>query len=254
MKDIIDKLLDPYELKARLFPSLITVAPLVIVYFAFNGKAPTFSDGILSSLLVFSFFYLLMTIARSRGKSIEKILFTEWGEKPSTLLLRHRDNTLNHITKEKYHNTLSKFLNKPFPNSKSEERDPAKADAVYNAAIHWLIENTRDKEKFHLLKQENIAYGFHRNLLGLKPIGIFLSTISIVLLLFKADIFTLRSPFFSERITKLDILSITAMGILFLIFLAWIFFVRKSVVKRYAFIYAERLLQSCEILSEKLTH
>jgi hypothetical protein len=42
-----------------------------------------------------------------------------------------------------------------------------------------LRENTRDSEAFKFLFNENISYGYYRNLLGLKPIGIPLNLVSL---------------------------------------------------------------------------
>jgi hypothetical protein len=49
-----------------------------------------------------------------------------------------------------------------------EARDQNAADDFYAAAGTWLRENTRDAKKFSILFNENVMYGFRRNLLGLR--------------------------------------------------------------------------------------
>ncbi|TIS85335.1 MAG: hypothetical protein E5W99_12435, partial [Mesorhizobium sp.] len=60
-----------------------------------------------------------------------------------------------------------------------EVEDPDEAAAFYVQCYNWLRENTRDTEKFRILFNENIAYGYYRNLLALKPYGIVLNLLTI---------------------------------------------------------------------------
>jgi hypothetical protein len=56
-------------------------------------------------------------------------------------------------------------------------KDPAKADEVYQSGVRWLLDQTRpdDGKKFDLLFRDNIAYGFRRNALGTRPLGVFIA-------------------------------------------------------------------------------
>lgn len=57
--------------------------------------------------------------------------------------------------------------------SPEEERAvPEQALARARSAVDWLLEHTRANAKPSLLFDENIAYGFHRNLYGIKPLAI----------------------------------------------------------------------------------
>jgi hypothetical protein len=57
---------------------------------------------------------------------------------------------------------------------------PRHADNTYDTCVRWLLEQTRDQKKFSLVFEENCNYGFRRNLWGMKPMGILLSTIGII--------------------------------------------------------------------------
>jgi hypothetical protein len=49
-----------------------------------------------------------------------------------------------------------------------ERRDHAAADAFYERCGAWLRENTRNAKKFSILFNENVTYGYRRNLFALK--------------------------------------------------------------------------------------
>jgi len=71
-----------------------------------------------------------------------------------------------------------------------ETENAEKADAFYVLAGNWLRERTRDHLKFKVLFEENVVYGFRRNLLGLKWIGLGINAIVVaasVWMLWSAD-------------------------------------------------------------------
>jgi hypothetical protein len=71
------------------------------------------------------------------------------------------------------------------PSVCAEAENPAEADACYEAATKVLIQRTRDKEKYHVLFQELIDYGFRRNTWGLKmvAIGVLIASLSFAFIL-----------------------------------------------------------------------
>lgn len=55
------------------------------------------------------------------------------------------------------------------PGKVKERNNPEGADEEYISAIEKVIPKARDeKDKYPLVHQENISYGFRRNLLALK--------------------------------------------------------------------------------------
>ena len=97
---------------------------------------------------------------------------------PTTIALRHRDNFLDSVSKARYHEAICSKLGIEMPTPDDEATDPAKADDTYLGATKRLRELTRSDK--HLLLKENIAYGFHRNMLAMKPVGILTSTIGLL--------------------------------------------------------------------------
>ena len=86
-------------------------------------------------------------------------------------LLRHADATIDPETKARYHACL-RASGRHVPTKAEEKRNPAVADRHYLGSVTWLLEATRDVKRFRLLAEENLDYGFRRNLRALKPIAI----------------------------------------------------------------------------------
>lgn len=159
---------DRYTLFARLFPAIIAAAPaLALAWVLVSGKSLGITHAIAGTALA----VLLMVfadVARRRGKQIEPALIERMGGLPSITMLRHGDETLDAATKARMHRFLSDKLNEPAPTASDEKADPAAADSFYTRAGTWLRENTRNKKKFDILFNENITYGYRRNLFALK--------------------------------------------------------------------------------------
>jgi hypothetical protein len=89
------------------------------------------------------------------------------------------------------------MANHVMPSAAEEQHDPAHADAIYSSATKVLIESRRD-ESHSLLHKENAAYGFRRNLYGLRGAALCLAALLLagtvgVFLLQHDDLISLRS-------------------------------------------------------------
>ena len=160
-------LFDHYFLQARLAPAFMAVAPLV----AFVGLSVSWQDLSLPqsilTLASLAFFFVFSDIARRFGRRYEAKMFRSHG-KPSTVLLRHRDTTLDSKAKDRYKHFIASKVGETPPSTEDEEIDPAEADAAYERYATWLRENSRDEARFPILAAENRSYGFRRNLRGVK--------------------------------------------------------------------------------------
>ena len=71
-------------------------------------------------------------------------------------------------------------MGQALPTEEEEAQNPAGADQLYEAAVSFLREATRDTSKFPLVFAENVNYGFRRNLWGLKPYGLAFAILAAV--------------------------------------------------------------------------
>src|SRR5271163_4898840 len=142
LDDIVAKVTDPYDRQARLYPALLCLLPLmalVALLYAPNVSALT---GVVTLAVSCGGLFLTTNICREMGKRLEGRLYREWGGKPTTQLLRHRDDTIDSVTKRCYHAFLAARINAAFPDTEQEKSDPAKADETYQSGARWLLGHT----------------------------------------------------------------------------------------------------------------
>ena len=233
--------LDKYSFQARLRPALLALFPLFLTIAVSVPALYEQAKSLLSLAIACGVIVAFTHIARIRGRRIQEQLIKEWGGLPSTLWLRHDDENLEAETKKRYH----KFLQNNVPNWKAptpgeELVDQSNADSKYGSAVRWLLEHTRDTKKFPLIFTENISYGFRRNALGLKPIGILLSLASIASSAWQLYGMNL-DLIFANHSAQFGVGLIS-----FVMFLWWCCIVTRSWVRDAADAYAKALLAACD--------
>lgn len=166
-------LFDAYVVRARLFPAVIAVVPaLTLLLLAGNWTAPNIPE-IISSVGIGVLLFAGADLARRAGLRKERQLFSATGGRPYISELSRADNSLfDEVSKAEYRSFLAAKINRQVPSAAEETADADGAREFYNACSRWLRENTRDKERFHVLQGENISYGFRRNMWGLKWFGV----------------------------------------------------------------------------------
>jgi hypothetical protein len=253
--DIISTIFDSYNRKARLYPALLTLAPIIWSGYVFGPTiAPDFPRIVAALTLISSFLYVFANAARSHGKILEKQLVDSWGAWPTTILLRHRDNTIDIVTKARYHAALSIICDgMPFPTPLEEQQSPEKADIHYHSAIKRLIER-RLGPQYEILNYENASYGFRRNLLGLKPFGLVISFMAAAFTSFawwavtmpeEASIPSAIASFKNDP----TFLILIILDIIY--FLLWVFKIRKKFVFQAAREYSRALLKTLDMSESK---
>jgi hypothetical protein len=133
-------------------------------------------------------------------------------------------------------------INVTVPTAEQEVADPAKADVFYDRCARWLRENTRDRKTYSILFNENITYGFRRNLFALKrPVLI----LDMVLLLAAAAYLAYARPELdSEPAVKAPL--IIGAAVLHALYIGLV--ATEASVREAANTYARQLLLSCETL------
>lgn len=247
--DAVAKVTDPYERKARLFPALLATLPVIIMLVALYGPNSAIATACTVAVSCGGLF-LLGNIARDRGRRLEQALFDKWGGKPSTQLLRHRDRAIERPTKQRYHKFLSGKIHVNFPDTVAEAANPTLADDVYQSAVRWLLDHTRDKKAFALLFEENITYGFRRNSYALKTIGISCCFLTILWIVIREYLLSgqVGGRNTIKVLSSMSEASIVSLAVACLMLLVWFFFFREHTVRDAAFTYAESLLRACDNL------
>lgn len=249
--DIFAKLFDPYERQARLYPGLLVVAPVAVVFVCLAAPGNLWGSTLVSVLVACGAAYALGRVARDAGKRLQDELFAKWGGAPTTQVLRHSDSVIDAHTKARYHKVLSKGIGKTLPTQEAEVADPRAADDFYRAGTTWLLGQTRDTKAFPLVFKENIAFGFQRNALGLRRGGVVVSALCFLAVLASTAHGT---RFFAEpsldALTRVSAPQLVALAVSVVFLVVWIFGLNEEALRRTAFAYALRLFESCDRLTQ----
>lgn len=243
MASIFALVKDPYDRKARLTPGLLVVLPLLVPLVCVYGTRNPVLAGVVALFSGCGAMFALANITREQGKRIEEKLIKEWGGMPTTIALRHCDKVvLDSVSKARYHSLIEDKLGIKMPTVQEESSNPEGADDAYVGATKLLRERTRSNKQ--LLFKENISYGFHRNMLGMKPAGIVVSLAGIVYGLLLSGLIQFRPLSFEwERLAEPGLAAGLTLLVGFTMLVCWLFFFNRDAVWRIGVVYAERLFE-----------
>src|SRR5687767_10179355 len=88
---LADLLRDPYERKARVYPGLLVVLPILVAVAATWGTKHPLITGVVGLLVSCGVVYALASLVRDLGKAKQEELVRAWGGMPTTWMLRHND-------------------------------------------------------------------------------------------------------------------------------------------------------------------
>jgi len=250
MSSLIQQMKDPYDRKARLTPALLVAVPVLIPLVCVYGPRHPVLVAVVGLLASCGVMYALASIARGRGKKLEERLVQKWGGMPTTIALRHRDRFLDGVTTRRYHERVVSKLGIDMPTAEQEASDPVAADDAYTGATRRLRELTRGNKA--LLLTENIAYGFHRNMLAMRGPGVASSVIGLFYGLVIARVISF-TPIAIKPVNLADpgLPAGLTLAVSVLLLLSWLFYFDEDKVRRIGFVYAERLLECLETLPGK---
>ena len=176
-------LIDRYILGARVAPVIIVALSLFLAVSAWIPFREWPIKLLGGSAVLGVGAFALAQVARDAGKAIEGPLWASWGGPPTMQMLRHRDQTIEAGSKALLHRKLiSLEIVERLPTPSDETADPATADAQYRTCADWLRRKALEmkaKPPFDIVHSENIAYGFRRNLLGIRLYGLVVLAASV---------------------------------------------------------------------------
>lgn len=233
---------DKYIFYARLVPGLIVIFPIGLAIISLFPEKFLGWDILVAIGTSFGMSIYLAELARDKGREKQDKLYSMWGGKPTTVMLRHRDSPFDSITLARYHKKLGELIPEvQLPTYDDENKNTSSADEVYESCVAYLQEHTRDKKQFPLIFAELVSYGLRRNLWGMKSIGIILTLISMAIILWQIY------PNFRHFEDVRPVVPI-AMILDAILLALWILRVTPKWIKTTADAYALRLLSACDRL------
>lgn len=247
----LSKYFDHYVINARLKPAFFALMPIAITTLAWCPKAQEVGGVVLTFLITFGVMAFLSNLVSNLGNQLQTRLFDDWGGAPTTILLRHADKTLDIYSKQRYHKWLqSKLPDLKMPSPENEDKNSVDADHIYTSAVSFLREYARDKNKFPMVYSDNVAYGFSRNLLVLRPIGIGVTLTSIFLNVALVYFYFVNAEreFNAFVGTNISMILFASGSVISSLIVLWIFckLINDNYVHGRAIRYAKSLLAVCE--------
>jgi hypothetical protein len=236
---------DSYTLRARIAPAFLALLPMAVSAFLWAHDvviAGRLAGVVLGQLGVAM---LIAQLGRDQGYVKQPGLWREWGGAPTTQLLRHRNTECNPVLRDAYHRKLRELLpDITLPTREEEERDPEKADQVYEACAKSLIARTRARDQFPLIFHENVNYGFRRNLWALKRFGTVIAIVGVA----ACGLYLWHGWERSGQISAEAAITVALnLGLLLL----WVFRITPCWVRIPAHAYAARLYEACVHLTSE---
>jgi hypothetical protein len=172
---------DAYSVRARFIPAILGAAPALAAVFLLIPWEEFDLYVVVTSVAMLGLLCALSDWARKQGQALEPGLYNQIGGKPSVTLMLRPDSTIDPLSKDRYRTFLATKIKQPAPTEADEQENAAQVDAFYELAGTWLRTNTRDTKKFPILFNNNCAYGFRRNLLGVKWPALGLNALVVVI-------------------------------------------------------------------------
>lgn len=221
------ELLDTYNIRARLCPCLILISPIIIALFLCLKETISLVSSTVFTCILLVFTNYIIAIQR---KAFQKKTYKNY----ASLFLMPNDSTIDAVTKRRYYSKLSKC-----DETLSAFLSPTNEISKYcDSAVIFLRAQTRDNR---MILEENINYGFMRNLFSSKIIGIVLCSAVCIS-------FGLSSVVKYQGLPEIPTEYIISFIYSFILLLFWIFGVSEKMTDKAAKQYAFTLLMAIDTL------
>ena len=227
------ELLDAYNIRARLSASILLLAPIAITVFFVFEDIRSFATSSLTLFVLLAFTNYVPTLQRRlNGKKVDSVNY-------AADLLSVKDSTIDTRSKERYFKKLAS-LDDTFALFKSPD-DSEEFRLCCESAVLYLRSHTRENQ---LVQEENINYGFCRNLLAEKPAG-------IIICLACASFVSVYSICKYGQLSCIPSLNYMSLISDLLLFFFWVFGVNANVLAVAAKRYAKALVMAIDSIEQK---
>jgi hypothetical protein len=232
MPDILGSIspsLDSYSRTARLAPGLLLLLGPVAVGIGAGLPEWPAASGLAVAAVVTGLPVALADWVRRHGQQLQDRLWKKWGGNPVVVSLRQEG-----VIADQRRKALAEETELPVDDTNHPNFEHAAENAV-----RQLISACRDKSEYPLVFAENKAYGFARNLLAVRKVGVYVSSVSLVIGILLVGLSTNLSEL-SKGGVILGALSAAA------ILAFWIWYPSEERVQTAAHDYRDRLLEALD--------
>ena len=160
---------DGYSRAARLRPALLVLLGPLSVSAGVGIAASPLVTALATAASALGLSYVLSEWVRRRGQALQEDLWAKWGGGRVALALK----SLGLVAEQRRRRLAAATL---LP---VDHIDHPEFDNLLDNAISRLITATRDTSRYKLVFVENKAYGFARNILAIRQVGVAVSALSV---------------------------------------------------------------------------
>lgn len=223
-------LLDAYNIRARLSPSIILLGPIAFTIFLCFESVYTFTSSTILICILLAFTNYIPILQRHiRAKKPSPINY-------AAQFLEMNDSTIDSVSKKRYYQKLA-TINESFSLFRTPSNTPEFKNCCKSAVL-YLRNQTRNQ---HLVLEENINYGFCKNMMASRPIGI---TICLFMSLLTVGYSLSLSPTLYENPMSNWVALIANL----LLLLFWLFGINKKMLEEASRRYAFTLISAIDTL------
>lgn len=164
---------DKYDIRTRVCSLIFIISPFLLDGYIFidTMRSLTFTVILLSVILAYCCFFICWI--RYNGNSAQTKDYIAEFLSPSS-------SEIDDTSKMRYYRIISEA---DYSFNEMSSQDPSKVEMLLPSVSKWLRQNTRG-EKFFLVKEEDINYGFIRNVYSAKKSFLWTFTVFTLFLLF----------------------------------------------------------------------
>lgn len=172
---------DDYNFEALAVPSTLAVLPIIgtAALLGFNVSIMTGAIIVGVEVLLYPL-WLMANIVRNMGRALESKRYATGVR--TTAYARLADKKADYMVRT-HRARLEEVSGVKLLSRQQEARNPSDADARIIDAVNTAKEHMRSTE-FKILKRELKSYGFWRNMLAIRPIGLTLTITAELVVLF----------------------------------------------------------------------
>lgn len=234
------KLPDDYDFETLIVPAVLLATPVAAALTVYGFSVSKALGFTLLGVELFAFFFVATSSAiRNAGKKIELKIF-ETGF-PTTVMLRADKSGLNKQA-EGRRAQVEQLSGVTLLTYAKAKNNFAEQDECILSAVNKLKEKMRSK-KFNLLRRELKSYGYFRNMLAVKKLGLLLSSVGLVLSV--CSFIVPIQGVFHTLVTQIVVIGVCIIFILF-----WLIGINKENVKSAANRYAEQFFKSLVLIKK----
>lgn len=171
------EIFNAYEIRARIFPSLIILLPIVVLFFSIIPLSNPIEKILIGFGIFFVLVYAFSYQVRICGTKIQEKCWSNAGSPPSTLILQWENQVLSKDLKNQIYSTILKKYAIAIPDSIEQEKNLAEFNRIIDNVFFRVRSDLYKKNPEGIWSKHNAEYGFVRNLFGCREIWV---TISII--------------------------------------------------------------------------